>query len=441
MSKKLWIIIGVLVGIILLTMLMKAMGWIGKEEGIRVTTEKVARRTIVETVNASGKIYPEIEVKVSPDISGEIVELMYEEGDSVKKGAPLVRIYADIYSTQRNQAAAVVAQSKALLENSKAQLASLKSSLDLAQLNFDRQKKLLDEKVISRSEFEQADNNLQNALANYNALLQKIKSDEASIESSQANLERADKDLSRTTVLAPMSGIISLMSVKKGERVVGASMMAGTEMMRIADMSAIELQVEVGENDIPKVSLGDSASIEVDAYGTRKFKGVVTKIASTSISASAATAAASTNDVSNYRVHIRLIPDSYNDLFDPAKPKKFPFRPGMNASADIHTTVKDSVLSVPINAVTSRSIEVKEGEVRHPDAPVNEEVVFVVDAAGVARKVKVKVGIQDINYYEVLSGLTGGEDVVAAPYSVISKTLKDSTKVLVVPKDKLNSPN
>lgn len=440
MRKKVRIlIIGLLVLVIVLIGL-KSKGIIGAEEGITVNVEKVEKRTIIETVNASGKIYPEIEVKVSPDISGEIIELMYEEGDSVRKGAPLVRIYADIYSTQRNQASAVVNQNLAMLENSKAQLVSLKSALELAQNNFNRQKKLFDDKVISAAEFDQAVNNLNNAQSSYDALLQRIKSDEAGIQSSRANLERADKDLSRTTVVAPMSGIISLMNVKKGERVVGASMMAGTEMMRIADMSAIELQVEVGENDIPKVSLGDSAVIEVDAYSNRKFKGVVTKIGSSSMSSAASVAAATSNDVSNYKVHIRLVPDTYKDLIDPARKKNLPFRPGMNASADIQTTVRENVLSVPINSVTSREIKTTDStapKVDNPSAPKNEEVVFVLDASGNAKKKNVKVGIQDANYFEILSGLEDGEEVIAGPYSTVSKILEDGKKVKVVKKEDL----
>lgn len=443
MRKKIWILIIALIVLCIILIGLKSAGVIGKDEGIEVSIEKVEKRTIIETVNASGKIYPEIEVKVSPDISGEIVELMYEEGDSVRKGTPLVRIYADIYSTQRNQAAAVVSQSQAMLENTKAQLVSLKSALDLAKITYDRQKKLFEDKVISRAEFDQAENALHNAQSNHDALLQRIKSDEASILSSQASLERADKDLSRTTVVAPMSGIISLMSVKKGERVVGASMMAGTEMMRIADMSVLELQVEVGENDIPKVSLGDSALIEVDAYSNRKFKGVVTKIASTSMSASIATATTTTNDVSNYKVHIRMIPESYQDLLDPSKPKKFPFRPGMNASADIQTTVKKDVLSVPINAVTSRQKKTTDStatvatEKTDGQASKNEEVVFVVGADGIVKRKAVKVGIQDINYFELLSGVEEGEEIVSGPYSIVSKELEDGKKVKVVKKEEL----
>lgn len=450
MSKKLiWIIVIVIVLIGALIGL-KSAGVLGKADATKVAVEAAATRTIIETVNASGKVYPEIEVKVSPDISGEIIELGVEEGDSVRKGAILAKIYADIYTTQRDQATAVVNQQQAQVDNSKAQLASLKSALDLAQRTYDRQKQLLDEKVISKAEFEQADNSLNSARAAYNAALQGIRSGQAGVQSAEASLQRANKDLSRTAVLAPMNGVVSLLNVKKGERVVGNSMMAGTEMMRIADMSLIEVRVDVGENDIPKVKLGDSALVEVDAYNSRKFKGIVTKIASSS--SSAAQAVASANDVTNFKVHIRLLPESYKDLIDPSRPKSFPFRPGMNASADIQTKTKANVLSVPINAVTTREKnsdnlvknknDKAEDEGMQPETKAAlaadlDEVVFVLQADNSVKKVKVRTDIQDINYIEILSGLKAGDKVITAPYNVVSKTLKDGMKVTVVEKDKL----
>jgi len=450
MSKKLiWIIVIVIVLICALIGL-KSAGVLGKADATKVAVEAAATRTIIETVNASGKVYPEIEVKVSPDISGEIIELGVEEGDSVRKGAILAKIYADIYTTQRDQASAVVNQQQAQVDNSKAQLASLKSALDLAQRTYDRQKQLLDEKVISKAEFEQAENGLNSAKAAYNAALQGIRSGQAGVQSAEASLQRANKDLSRTAVLAPMNGVVSLLNVKKGERVVGNSMMAGTEMMRIADMSIIEVRVDVGENDIPKVKLGDSALVEVDAYNSRKFKGIVTKIASSS--SSAAQAVATANDVTNFKVHIRLLPESYKDLIDPARPKSFPFRPGMNASADIQTKTKANVLSVPINAVTTREknsdnlvkskSDKTEDEGMQPETKAAlaadlDEVVFVLQADNSVKKVKVRTDIQDINYIEILSGLKAGDKVITAPYNVVSKTLKDGMKVTVVEKDKL----
>jgi HlyD family secretion protein len=450
-KKLLWIILALAIVVIGLVGL-KSAGVIGKDEGLKVATEKVELRTIIETVNASGKVYPEIEVKVSPDISGEIVELQVKEGDSVRRGQVLAKIYADIYSTQRNQAAAEVDRQQALVDNSKAQLASLESALDLAKATYNRQKQLAAEKVISAAELEQAQNSLATAQANLNAAKQNIRSGEAGIAGSRASLERANKDLSRTAVLAPMSGVVSLLNVKAGERVVGNSMMAGTEMMRIADMSIIEVQVEVGENDIPKVKLGDSALVEIDAYNNRKFKGLVTQIASSNTTASQA--ASSSNDVTNYKVHIRLLRESYSDLFDPAHPRSFPFRPGMNASADIQTRTKANVIAANINAVSTREKgtdkvvgndkdkeekdkERGQQEESKSTASDLDEVVFVLQKDGTVKKVVVKTGIQDISNIEVTQGLKVGDEIVVSPYNVISKTLKDGTKVKVVPKDKL----
>ncbi|MGZ5245874.1 MAG: efflux RND transporter periplasmic adaptor subunit [Flavitalea sp.] len=449
-KKILWIVVS-LVALIVLLLVLKKTGVLGKEEGVKVAVDKVVKKTIIETVNASGKVYPEIEVKVSPDVSGEIVELTVEEGDSVRRGQILARIYADIYTTQRDQASAVVNQQQASVENSRAQLSSLKSALDLAQKTYDRQKTLLDEKVISRAEFEQAENSLMAARANYNAALQGIRSGQAGVASASASLSRANKDLSRTVVTAPMDGVVSLLNVKKGERVVGNSMMAGTEMLRLADMSKIEVRVDVGENDIPKVHLGDSALVEVDAYNTRKFKGIVTKIASSSVSAGAATSI-STNDVTNYKVYIRLLPESYADLYDPTKPKNFPFRPGMTASADIQTRSKANVIAVEINAVTTRekgtdkvvsdkaANEEENGENNEETNSLStdlDEVVFILQPDGKVKKVTVTTGIQDINFIEVTSGLKIGDTVIVAPYNVVSKSLKEGTKVTVVTKDKL----
>jgi HlyD family secretion protein len=457
MNKKLlWIIIGVVVLLGALFAL-KATGKLGKEEGTKVSAEKVEKRTIIELVNASGKVFPEVEVKVSSDISGEIVELTVEEGDSVQKGQVLARIYADIYATQRDQATAAVNQQQSAVANSEAQLEALRSGLKLAQDQYNRQKKLLEDKVISRAEFEQAENNYQAAQANYNAAVQGIKGNMAGVQSARANLQRANKDLSRTTIVAPMSGIVSLLPVKKGERVVGTAQMSGTEMMRIADMGVIEVQVDVSENDIPKVHLGDSALVEVDAYSNRKFKGLVTQIASSNNNAGQAQAATA-NDITNYKVHIRLLRSSYQDLIDPSKSKSFPFRPGMSASADIQTKRHVDVLSVPINAVTTRekgsdvsvndrksAMKTDDDKSKEEQAPASngsttdelEEVVYVLQPDNTVKKIVVKTDIQDINHIEVTSGLKAGDQVITGPYTVVSKLLKSGTKVKVVPKEQL----
>ncbi|MDB5191430.1 MAG: HlyD family efflux transporter periplasmic adaptor subunit [Segetibacter sp.] len=451
MNKKLIWIIGSLVLVIIVLVVLKKRGVIGSEEGTKVTVEKVTKRTIIEVVNASGKVYPEIEVKVSPDISGEIVELNVEEGDSVRRGQVLARIYADIYDTQRDQAAAGVSAQQAQVNNAQANLGALKATLDQATVTYNRQKQLLDEKVISRAEFEQADQSLKSAKAQYNAAVAGIKGTQATVRSAQAQLSRANKDVSRATLVAPMDGVVSLLNVKKGERVVGTAQMAGTEMLRVADMKLIEVRVDVGENDIPKVKFGDSAWVEIDAYNKRKFRGVVTKIASSNTNA--AQAQASGTDVTNYKVHIRLLPQSYQDLIDPNRPKSFPFRPGMNASADIQTKVHANAVSVPINAVTTREKgsdktladkkEKKDEDAGSATAGTGddedfEEIVFVLQPDKKTVKLaKVRTDIQDINYIEILAGLKEGDEVVTGPYSVISKTLKEGDKIIVVTKDKL----
>ncbi len=465
MSKKMiWIIVSLAAVIILLVVLSKA-GVLGKDEGTKVTTEKAALRNITETVNASGKVFPEVEVKVSPDISGEIIDLLVQEGDTVKKGQVLARIYADIYASQRDQAAATVAQSEALVGNSKSQMGALKAGLDQAQANYNRQKTLLDQKVISASEFEQAQQAYLSAKANYDAAFEGIKANQANVQGAMASLTRANKDVGRATLTAPMDGVVSLLAVKKGERVVGTAQMAGTEMMRIADLASIEVQVDVGENDIPKVKIGDTAIVEIDAYNNRKFKAVVFRIANP-VTNSQASSLSSSTTVTNYQVHIRLLPDAYKDLIVKGQP--FPFRPNMTASADIETKTKTNVLSVPLNAVTTRdkSMDAKPDEKnkdkntkadKKDDKKDNkattadtdstnisgdddfgiQEVAFVLQKDGTVKKFPVKTDIQDINFIEIMQGIKQGDEVITGPYDVVSKDLKDGDKVKVVSKDEL----
>ncbi|MGC8751230.1 efflux RND transporter periplasmic adaptor subunit [Hydrotalea sp.] len=441
MNKKLlWTII---ILIILLGALwgLKAAGVIGKDEGIKVSAEKAQVRTIIESVNASGKIYPEVEVKISPDISGEVVALNVNEGDTVKKGQELAKIYADIYVTQRDQVAAIVAQAQAQVANLQASLVGLKATVDQTEANYKRQKKLLDDKVISRQEFETAEQAYRSAEANYNAAIQNINANKANIKNAQAQLAKANEDLSRTIITAPISGVVSLLSIKKGERVAGNSFNVGTEMMRIADLSSIVAQVDVGENDIPKIQIGDTALVEIDAYNDRKFKGIVYKIANPATNASA-TATASSTDVTNYKVHIRLLPESYQDLIVKGR---FPFRPGMSASADIQTRTAPNVLSVPLNAVTTREMNAdstsnaagNKNMQNASNSDSTQEVVFVIQKDGTVKMTPVKTGIQDLNYIQVTSGLQAGDEVVTGPYSTVSKLLKNKDKVLITPKDKL----
>ena len=445
MNKKLkWTLIIVAL-LAIAFIVMKTIGSRNKTE--KVAVEKASARTIIESVNASGKIYPEVEVKISPDIAGQITELYVEEGDSVKKGKILARIYADIYALQRDEAASRVNQSVATVDNGKASLESIKANLDLARQTLDRNKTLFEQKIISKAELEQYEVTFRSAQANYNAAMQNIKGLQAGVQSTQTGLTKASKDLSRATIIAPMDGVISSLKVKKGESVAGSGFNVGTEMMTVADMSTLEVRVDVGENDIVKISIGDSADVEVDAYNNRKFKGVVTKIAS---STKTSVASLTSNDVTNYEVRIRLDKDSYKDLAS----KTFPFRPGMNASADIKTTRVDNVLAVPITAVNARikgsdmsmADKKKEEKANKGDEENNistsesdelEEVVFILQKDGTVKKAVVKSGIQDINYIEVISGLKAGDEVVVGPYNAISKTLKDGAKVNVVAKDKL----
>ena len=447
-----WILIGL--GILIVLLLVSKMLGGSSNEGIKVTAGKAQKRTIIETVNASGKVYPEIEVKISPDISGEITELNVEEGDSVKKGQVLARIYADIYSSQRDEAAARVAQSQASVANSEAALDALRAQLDQAKTSYNRNKDLFDQKVISKSELETYETQLRSAQSQYNAAVQNIRSLQAGTQSTRTSLQAANKNLSRTTLTAPMNGVISSLSVKKGERVAGNSFNVGTEMMRVADMSSMEVRVDVGENDIVKVNIGDSADVEVEAYNNRKFKGIVYQIASSTNKTGGGSATGS-GDVTNYEVHIRLEPSSYSDLIDPTRPKRFPFRPGMNASADIKTKRKDNVISVPIATVAARvkgsdkSIDDEKKEKKKTSDNDNdgntdgvsgdqlEEVVFIVRPDATVEKRTVTTGIQDINFIEITSGLKVDEQVVTGPFTEINKTLKTGRKVKVVPKEKL----
>ena len=445
MSKSLkWILISAAVLLVALVVLSK-MGAFGKDDGIKVTAEIAKKRTITEIVNATGKIYPEIEVKVSPDISGEITELDVLEGDTVKKGQVLARIYADIYNIQRNQAASGVAQSQAQVNNSAAAIEALRAQMDQAEKTYNMQRQLFSDKVISQSEFNTADAAYKAAKANFNAAQQGIKGGQASVQTARASLDKANKDLGRTVIVAPMDGVVSLLNVKQGEKVAGNSFTLGTEMMRIADMQKIEVRVDVGENDIPKVKLGDSALIEVDAYSDRKFKGIVTQIASSNNGAASQSALSNTStDVTQYKVYIRLLPESYMDLIGKGH---FPFRPGMSANADIQTKTHDYVLSVPINAVTTREKNDSSKTSKKPASETNQVVttndddldvvVFIIDKESKVKKVPVKTDIQDINHIEITSGLKPGDEVITGPYDVVSKTLKDGSKVKKVDKKDL----
>ena len=406
-------------------------------KGIEVDVGKVENRDIRETVSGSGRIYPEIEVIISSDVSGEIVELYVEEGDSVKFGQILLKIDPEAYisAVERGQAnldnsKAQLAMSRAQIQTGMAQKEELVTQLEQARRVYDRDKKLFDQDIIPQAQYEESlaqvetlEASIRSAEANINASKESAMGSEFMVKSSAASLKELKTNLSRTTIKAPTNGIISSLSVEKGERVVGTAQMAGTEIMRISDLNTMEAQVEISENDILKVSLDDEAEIEVDAYIDRKFSGKVTEIANSAANVASGTGQSlNTDQVTNFIVKIRVDPDSYADLVEPGKP--FPFRPGMSASVDIITDVESNVLSVPIQAVAMRLDEAKQEE----GEEVYDEVVFIFGEDS-ASMVKVQTGIQDDEYIYITEGLSGDEEIVVGPYSVLSKELESGSKV------------
>ena len=421
--KWLWISITAIVLLALLIAFGK-----NKDEGTKVSVEKVATHTITETVTASGKIYPETEVKISPEVSGEIIELNINEGDSVAKGQLLVKINPAIYSSQVQQAEASMQQTQSGVANSKQMSAQSKANFEQAQSNYTRNKKLFTDKVISATEFEQIEATFKAAKASYEAAQANIAGGNFGVKASAAGLSQARENLLKTSIIAPRSGIISALSVKKGERVLGTSQMQGTQLLSIADMSRIELRVDVSETDIAKVKIGDTSIITADAYRNRKFTGVVSKIAVSSTTASAG----SSDQVTNYTVHILILPQSYSDIVSTGK-YKYPFKPGMSASVDIQTRREYNILSVPVNAVTTRDWA---DSVQNDDSI--RQVVFVYNSTDKKVMLRdVQTGIQDNKFIQIINGLKANEEVVVAPYGAIARLLKDNTSVKSVPKDKL----
>jgi len=424
--------------------LAKKMEWIGKVEPTEVEFTKTSRSTIIEKVSASGKIQPEVEVKLSPDVSGEIVSLNVAEGDSVVAGQELLKIRPDNYVSLLARAEAQMNATKANMEQSKAVLAQSEARLSKAKIDYDRNAKLHKDKVISDADFDQfvsaytvAKQDLEAAKANVNAANYNVKS-------SQATLKEAKTNLTKTTIYAPQSGIISKLNVELGERVVGTSQMAGTEMLRIANLNKMEVRVNVNENDITRVSIGDTVLIDVDAFSSseRKFKGVVYEIASSANSSG--TASAVSNDaVTEFEVKIRVLRSSYADLI---KGKlSYPLKPGMTASVEILTNRKDNTLTVPLSSVTTREIgAVAEDEKKEEDATNStnandaleakkrkentKEVVFVMEK-GKAKMIQVKTGISDFENIEIVSGLKDGQEIISGPYATVAKKLKEGDLV------------
>lgn len=423
-KKLLLYTIAFLVVVIVLLIAGKKQGWFGQDFTISVAVEKVESKSITEFITANGKIQPETEVKISPDVSGEIIELFVEEGDEVKAGDPLCVINPDMYISALNRA-------EASLNSSKARLAQAEAQLIERELSYKRAKQLFETGTIPVSEYESAE-------AAWKVAQAEVRAAKFSVKSAEASVSEAQEQLTKTRIFAPIDGTISALNVEKGERVVGTSMMTGTEMMVVANLERMEVQAEVNENDIVKVALNDTALVEVDAYLNRDFKGIVTEIAN-----SASISGTATDQVTNFDVKVFLIRESYADLIDSTAGNIYPFRPGMSATIDILTETREDVISVPISAVTTRikNEDTEKGQSKDDKKTLTEpeeklEVVFV-HKDGMVRQVEVETGIQDNTSIEISYGLSAGDKVVVAPYNAINKALKDSMLVKVVTLEEL----
>lgn len=437
-NKLLYILLAVFVVVLIVAIVGKKQGWFGGGNAVEVELAEVGYHDIVEQVSASGTVQPEVEVTISPEVPGEIIELHVEEGDSVKPGKLLLKIRPDNFQSALSRMRATFNQQKANVSGARSRLAQAEAQFERAQADFKRNEGLYKENVISEAEYQQALANYRVAEQELEAARQSVEASRYQLQSAAASVQEAEENLELTSIYAPVAGIISKLSVERGERVVGTSQMAGTELLRIADLSKMEVRVDVNENDIIRVHQGDTAIIDVDAYGymDRKFKGVVTAIANT------ANQKASPDAVTEFEVKVRVLNDSYQDLIG-KEGIQYPFRPGMTASVDIITKKKSDALAVPLASVTTRSEKNKkasaaqngnESEENQEQAnkPKEEvkEVVFV-NEGGVAVMKQVKTGISDFDYIEILEGLEPGEQVIAGPYIAISRRLEEGDKLKI----------
>ncbi|MEN0005845.1 MAG: efflux RND transporter periplasmic adaptor subunit [Bacteroidota bacterium] len=438
-----------LLGLVIILVAVAAMTARNKPKGEKVNVEPVENRTIVEKVAASGKVFPQTEVKISSDVSGEIVELYVEEGDSVVVGQILAKIDPDAIQSQVergvagvNSAKAQLANSRSQVQNAVAQKEQIEAQLVNAKEIHKRNEELKKDGVVSTADFDASlsnlralEANIRSAEASIKAAKESARAAEFNVESSAATLKELRTSLRQTTIYAPMSGTVSLLNVEQGERVVGTIQMSGTELMRIANLNAMEVRVDVSENDIPRVALRDEVEIEVDAYLDRTFKGSVTQIAN-SASGTAASTTLNTDQVTNFEVRISIDPASYQDLI--AKGQNYPFRPGMSASVEVLTEQKKDVASVPIQAVTTREKEEEEGKKSSNDDDNLLEVVFVA-MGDTVRMQEVVTGIQDDSYIQILSGLNADDEIVIGPYSAVARKLEQGDRILKVDEEELYS--
>ncbi len=431
------VLIGLTVLVIMAVIANKA-GWVGKGKTVEVAISKVQIKDIIETVSASGKIQPEVEVKLSPEVSGEIVELNVAEGDVVKKGQLLCKIKPDILVSGYQRTVASYNAQKSSVASAKQQIIQAEANFKNIEARFKRNQTLYNERVISAAEFDAAKAEFTTAKTNLESAKQGLVGSTFGLAQSAAVVKEASDNLARTNIYAPVDGVVSKLSVEKGERVVGTIQMTGTEIMRIANLNTMEVNVDVNENDINRLHLGDTALIEVDAFMDKKFKGVVTEIAN-----SATVVGTTADQVTNFAVKVRILPPSSPNT---GTPKNVAFKPGLSATVDIQTQRTRGQV-IPIQSVTTREDEKTDNDKSKAETTTKQneknktkvkEYVFVLDGNKV-KQVAVKTGIQDDENIVILSGLKTGQKVISAPYSAISKTLKNAMLVEVVDKEKLFS--
>lgn len=440
----------IIFGVLMVFMIIaRRAGWIGGADGLRVSVEEVERRDIVEIVTANGRVRPVTEVKISSDVSGEIIELHVEEGDYVERGMLLARINPDIYEAALDRMVASLNTTRANLANARARALQAEAQFINATANYQRNKRLFEQNAISESEYDSARASFKVAEADMEASRQSVIASEYQVKSAEAGVAESRDNLSKTTLFAPIDGTVSRLNSELGERVVGTSQMTGTEIMRIANLNVMEVQVNVNENDIVRVSEGDTAFIQVDAFFGETFRGSVTSIAN-----SAAGEGVGVDQVTNFEVRIRILPESYENLVRADRPHLSPFRPGMSATVDIQTKKAYQTISVPIQAVAAResspagadeadAADETDAASEEPEAPdgttassgTREYIFLFVD--GVARQHEVKTGIQDTQYIEILEGLEAGQEIITGPYRLVSRELKDGDQVIRVARQEL----
>ncbi len=440
-SKWYWIIALVLLILIVVVVVVKQ----NRKHAVEVTAEKAIKRSLTETVVANGKIQPALDVKISPYISGEVVELFVREGNYVYKGDILAKIDPTLYISNFEQVEASLNTARANMANTRARLVQAEAQFEKASVDFDRNKQLWEQQVISDADWDAIRATYEVNAAEVEAARESLKATQYQVQNAEAALKESRENLNRTNIYAPNDGTVSKLNVEVGERVTGASQFsAGTEIMRIANLNAMEVLVEVSENDIPRVKLNDTCLIEVDAYLNRKFKGYVTEIAT-----SANTDGVSTDQVTNFDVKVMMLKESYEDLINVNNKISSPFRPGMSATVDIQTKTVSDALTVPIQAVTTREdtasgsylarkkVQQEEADKKDDDdEEIIKEYVFVVEG-GRAKLTAVETGIQDNTYIQILSGLEIDAEVVTGPYQAVSKTLRNRDEIEIVDQNQL----